>query len=112
MPQKRQIELKLSGFFSPKWRQESYSGMVADQLCGVGDLLAGVVVEDQEMDAIFPRSHLYVPHVPMLPPVPNMLTCTIRFHLYLYAMYLYALRKKYVYLVRLILLLQHFLSYK
>ena len=86
--------------------------MVADQLCGVGDLLAGVVVEDQEMDAIFPRSHLYVPHVPMLPPVPNMLTCTIRFHLYLYAMYLYALRKKYVYLVRLILLLQHFLSYK
>ena len=65
--------------------------MVADQLCSVGDLLAGVVVEDQEMDAIFPRSHLYVPHVPMLPPVPNMLTCTIRFHLNLYAMHLYAL---------------------
>ena len=42
---------------SPNCKHKSYSGMVAHTSC---DLLAGVVVEEQEMDAIFPRSHLAV----------------------------------------------------
>ena len=43
---------------SPNCKHKSYSGMVAHTSC---DLLVGVVVEEQEMDAIFPRSHLAVP---------------------------------------------------
>ena len=69
---------------SPNCKHKSYSGMVAHTSC---DLLAGVVVEEQEMDAIFPRSHLAVPtdvphmcihmvhvvHIPHVPHAPTWL---------------------------------------
>ena len=85
---------------SPNCKHKSYSGMVAHTSC---DLLAGVVVEEQEMDAIFPRSHLAVPTctntcTTHLPPVcahtctthpPHVHTCTNASVPHLYAHTLY-----------------------
>ena len=76
---------------SPNCKHKSYSGMVAHTSC---DLLAGVVVEEQEMDAIFPRSHLAVPTctntcTSHLPPVVCAHTCTNASVPHLYAHTLY-----------------------